>query len=66
MIAVPHGHRLAGQNTITARDLADYHWVVPQRKVPRRAAIHFAKSKSTPTDISGSIAARLTAGSRAA
>jgi DNA-binding transcriptional LysR family regulator len=39
VIAVRNGHRLAGQKTITARDLADYDWVVPQRKVPRRAVI---------------------------
>ncbi|HEY2024583.1 LysR family transcriptional regulator [Paraburkholderia sp.] len=39
VIAVRNGHRLARKKTITARDLADYDWVVPQRKVPRRAVI---------------------------
>ena len=39
VVAVRKGHRLAGQKTIAARDLAGYDWVVPQRNVPRRAVI---------------------------
>ncbi|MGF6755896.1 LysR family transcriptional regulator [Paraburkholderia sp. GAS42] len=39
VVAVRKGHRLAGQKTIAAHDLADYDWVVPQRNVPRRAVI---------------------------
>jgi len=39
VIAVRKGHRLAGKKTIAARDLAAFDWVVPQRNVPRRAAI---------------------------
>ena len=39
VVAVRKGHRLAGQKSIAAHDLADYDWVVPQRNVPRRAVI---------------------------
>jgi len=39
VIAVRKGHRLAAQKTVNTRDLAGYDWVVPQRNVPRRAAI---------------------------
>ncbi|HYS68537.1 MAG TPA: substrate-binding domain-containing protein, partial [Paraburkholderia sp.] len=39
VVAVRKGHRLAGQKTIAAHDLADYDWVVPQRNVPRRSVI---------------------------
>jgi DNA-binding transcriptional LysR family regulator len=39
VVAVRKGHRLAGQKTVAAHDLADYDWVVPQRNVPRRSVI---------------------------
>lgn len=39
VVAVRKGHRLAGKARIAARDLASFDWVVPQRNLPRRAAI---------------------------
>lgn len=39
VVAVRKGHRLVGQKHISARDLAAFDWVVPQRNVPRRVAI---------------------------
>ncbi|SOE99242.1 DNA-binding transcriptional regulator, LysR family [Burkholderia sp. OK233] len=39
VVAVRKGHRLAGQKTVAARDLAGYDWVMPQRNVPRRSVI---------------------------
>lgn len=50
VVAVRKGHRLAGQQSIAAHDLADYDWVVPQRNVPRRAVIDsiFARLPVTP------------------
>jgi DNA-binding transcriptional LysR family regulator len=39
VVAVRKGHRLVGQQKISARDLAAFDWVVPQRNVPRRAAV---------------------------
>ncbi|MGH8778428.1 LysR family transcriptional regulator [Paraburkholderia sp.] len=39
VVAVRKDHRLARKQSVAARDLADYDWVVPQRNVPRRAVI---------------------------
>ncbi|RDU96100.1 LysR family transcriptional regulator [Trinickia dinghuensis] len=39
VVAVRKGHRLARRNTVAARDLGAFDWVVPQRSVPRRAVI---------------------------
>jgi len=50
VVAVRKGHRLAGQKSVAAHDLADYDWVVPQRNVPRRAVIDsiFARLQVKP------------------
>ncbi|SAL18902.1 LysR family transcriptional regulator [Caballeronia udeis] len=50
VVAVRKGHRLAGQKSIAAHDLAGYDWVVPQRNVPRRAVIDsiFARLQVKP------------------
>lgn len=39
VVAVRKGHRLAGRKKVSARDLAAFDWVVPQRGVPRRTVI---------------------------
>ena len=50
VVAVRKGHRLAGQKSVAAHDLADNDWVVPQRNVPRRAVIDsiFARLQVKP------------------
>ncbi|HEY1608262.1 MAG TPA: LysR family transcriptional regulator [Paraburkholderia sp.] len=51
VVAVRKGHRLAGQKTIAAQDLASYDWVVPQPNVPRRSVIDsiFARLPAKPS-----------------
>lgn len=39
VVVVRRGHALAGRARIAGRDLAAYDWVVPQRDMPRRAAV---------------------------
>jgi LysR family transcriptional regulator of gallate degradation len=39
VVVVRRGHALAGKERITGRQLVSYDWVVPQKDMPRRAAV---------------------------